>query len=322
MVSLTTIRTANINFADAHRHETGRVCVFAGATSGIGAGTLESLARMLRAPIFYIIGRSAERFTSQRSELQTLNPDSDIVFLEAQFYLLADVDAACEQIAEEQQAVDYLYMSPGLIPVNGPEYTAEGLETCFAISFYARMRLVHNLLPLLRQSSRPRVLSVLNAGHERALVDNDLGLEQNWSAFAVVDHSTTMTSLAFDHLARYNDRITFLHVSPGWVRTNNFARLEAPVSSGVAWATFLMFLRAVATMLALLFGISSEEAGERQAFHLTSDSYGPGAWRISHTSESATPKHVLEVYRDQDRPAKVWEHVLRVFEKALVEGSS
>lgn len=73
------------------------------------------------------------------------------------------------------------------------------------------MRLVSNLLPLLRKSSRPRVLSVLNGGKEKAMRDEDLGLEQHWSTISIINHTTTMTSLAFDHLAENDERITFLH---------------------------------------------------------------------------------------------------------------
>lgn len=40
--------------------------------------------------------------------------------------------------------------------------TEESLETCFAVLFYSRLRLILNLLPLLNKSSRPRVVSILN----------------------------------------------------------------------------------------------------------------------------------------------------------------
>jgi NADP-dependent 3-hydroxy acid dehydrogenase YdfG len=118
MVQLTTIRQCNADFAK-EKHE-GLVCVFAGATSGIGASTLKSLARILQAPTFYVLGRSIERFAILRAEIEKLNPSCKIVFFEVEFSLLSQVDAMCERITAMEQKVDYLYMSAGMFPLNGP----------------------------------------------------------------------------------------------------------------------------------------------------------------------------------------------------------
>ncbi|KAG2000847.1 hypothetical protein GB937_010766 [Aspergillus fischeri] len=322
MVETTAIRECNARFTS--EQHAGLVCVFAGATSGIGASTLERMALMLHAPTFYVLGRSAARFASQHAKLESLNPSCKVVFLEAKVSLLSNVDSVCKQITAAEQKVDCLYMSPGLIPLNGPQCrvdTKEGLETCFAISYYSRMRLVWNLLPLLRQSPQPRVLTVLNGGREKSMHDEDIGLEQHWSPLAVVNHSTTMTSLAFEHLAENDKQITFLHAFPGWVRTDIFARLTAPESSGVAWRVTLAAIRGLVAVVMLIFGMSAEDSGERQAFHLTSDRYSPGAWRISPKSDQISAPGVLEQYRERRWPEKVWEHTLRVFDKALAIGS-
>ncbi|MCJ1454548.1 hypothetical protein MMC28_004901 [Mycoblastus sanguinarius] len=319
MVKATTIRQCNARFAS--EHHAGLVCVFAGATSGIGAGTLERMALMLQAPTFYVLGRSAARFASQRAKLESLNSSCKVVFLEAEVSLLSDVDAACTQITAAEQKVDYLYMSAGLMPLNGPQYTKEGLETCFAISYYSRMRLTSNLLPLLRKSPQPRVLSVLAGGREKSMRDEDIGLEQHWSTRGVIDHTTTMTSLAFEYLAENDKQITFLHAFPGWVRTDIFARLTAPESSGVGWRVTLALIRGLVATIMLIFGMSVEDSGERQAFHLTSDRYGPGAWRIGYLSDQVSAPGVLEQYRERGWAEKVWEHTVRVFEKALAIGS-
>lgn len=95
----------------------GLVCVFAGATSGIGAATLEQLASALHSATFYIAGRSAARFTSQRETLQKVNPDVKIIFFEGDISLLVDVDSFSSLIRGSETKVDYLYMSPGLLPL-------------------------------------------------------------------------------------------------------------------------------------------------------------------------------------------------------------
>ncbi|RDL31189.1 Uncharacterized protein BP5553_09978 [Venustampulla echinocandica] len=317
MVKATAISQCNARFASEH-HE-GLVCVFAGATSGIGAGTLERMVTMLAKSTFYVVGRSAARFVSQRAKLESLNPSCKVVFLEAEFSLLSDVDAVCTKIIAAERKVDFLYMSPGLVPLNGPEYTKEGLEMCFAISYYSRMRLTWNLLPLLRQSPRPRVLTVLNGGREQPMRDEDLGLEipHHWATLAAINHTTTMTSLAFEHLAENDKRITFVHAFPGWVKTDIFSRMTAPESSGVTWKVVLALIQGLVAIVNLFIGISAADCGERQAFHLTSDIYSSGAWRVDQLSEQVITPGVLEQYRERGWREKVWEHTMRVFEKAL-----
>ena len=151
--------------------------------------------------------------------------------------------------------------------------------------------------------------------------DEDIGLEQHWAPRGVINHTTTMTSLAFEYLAENDKRIAFLHAFPGWVKTDIFARLTAPESSGVAWRVTLASIRSLVAVVMLIFGMSAEASGERQAFHLTSDTYGPGAWRIGSLSEQVSAPGVLEQYKERGWAEKVWEHTVHVFEKALAMNS-
>jgi len=325
---------SNERFVIENREESF-VCVFAGATGGIGASTLEKMATMLHAPTFHVIGRSAERFAIQQAKLETLNPTCKVVFLEAEVSLISDVDAACKQITAAEKKVDYLFMSPGMLPFNGAQCmwifsltislltaridTKEGVETSFALSYYSRLRLTENLLPLLRQSPRPRVLSVLNGGKEKVMLEDDLGLEQHWSSGNLMGHTATMTSLAFQYLAEgeSNKRIAFLHAASGLVNTDIYSRLTAPESSGIVWRMALPLLKGLLSVLWFCLAISPEESGERQAFNLTSDDFGPGALRIDQSNQLISTKGVLEEYIERGWQEKVWEHTVRAFEKAL-----
>lgn len=301
--------------------DVGLVCVFVGATSGIGASTLETMVRKLQKSTFYVLGRSVSRFADQLAKLESLNSSCKIVFMQAEVSLLSAVDAACKQISASEQKLDYLYMSPGLIPLNGSQYTKEGLESCFVVSYYARVRLVCNLLPLLRQSPRPRVLSVLNGGKEKAIHEQDIGLDERWSPISVINHTTTMTTLVFEHLAEENRRIAFLHSSPGLVKTDIFARLTPPESSGLLWRVTLASIRGFVAIVMLCVGMEVEESGERQAFHLTTDRYGPGMWRINSSSEPVSAPGVLERYREGSWSERIWEYTMSVFDTALAMGS-
>lgn len=62
MVKATVIREFNSHFTNTQPQNQEPVCVFAGATSGIGAATLTSITSILRNPTLYILGRSVSRF--------------------------------------------------------------------------------------------------------------------------------------------------------------------------------------------------------------------------------------------------------------------
>ena len=126
-----------------------------------------------------------------------------------------------------------------------------------------------------------------------------------------------MTSLAFEYLAATEPQITFLHSYPGWVRTDVFSHLAAGESSGMVWRVMLAVIRSVVGVLMCMMGMSVEESGERQAFLLTTQSFGTGAWRVGAECEVVAKEGVLAGYREGGWPEKVWDHTLRVFEKAL-----
>jgi len=122
MVSLTAIKKSNEAFAKSRAHHSqGLVVVLAGATSNLGAGSLQQLAAMLQGSTFYVLGRSAARFVSQRVELEKLNPSLKIEFIETDVTLITGIDAACERIAAAEKKVDYLFMSQGCIPLTVPQ---------------------------------------------------------------------------------------------------------------------------------------------------------------------------------------------------------
>jgi NAD(P)-dependent dehydrogenase (short-subunit alcohol dehydrogenase family) len=336
MVKFTTITKSNARFANNNSQNAGLVCVFAGATSGIGAGTIERMAVMVQSATFYVLGRSITRFASQRAKLESLNSNLKLVFLEAEISLISDIDAASKKIVDVESKVDYLYMSQGCFPINVPQCTSgfsryintltcfvdtkEGLDFCLAIQYYSRIRLTTNLLPLLRKSSRPRILSVLNGGNEKQMCDEDIGLEnlQNYSWSAAVNHIATMMTLSFEYLAENDKNITFLHGFPGLVRTEIFSRLTPAEDSGILGRFVFTIMKSLAWTMQWLLGMSVLDCGARQAFILTSDEYGPGeVWRVNEKSEAVTVTGVLERYREQGWREKVWNYTSGVIEKAL-----
>jgi hypothetical protein len=204
------------------------------------------------------------------------------------------------------------------------------------------MRLTINLLPLLNKSQAPRILSVLAGGKESQILTHDLGLERNYTIINVVNHTTTMQTLMFEHLAKTNPSVSFVHAYPGWVRTEILNNLFTP-EPGAWYGLLFALLRWTAAWGLTLLGISAAEAGERQAFHATSSRYpsrstiethpkqvgsaecsvpGNGVYRLSWKGEGVSDDDVLGPYRGEGLPGKVWDHTLEVFDRALSRGKS
>lgn len=162
MVTASTIIRSNAQFAT--QGHGGVVCVFAGATSGIGAQTLERMVTMFRSATFYVLGRSTARFESQKSRLDSLaNPGCKIIFVEADVSLLSDIDDASQRISAAEDKVDYLCMSMGGIPLNGAE-CAFGIT----LSLTSPILLTLCLYPLLRYQGGPRSLFCHLVLHQNA----------------------------------------------------------------------------------------------------------------------------------------------------------
>ena len=75
------------------------------------------------------------------------------------------------------------------------------------------------LQPLLSVAPYPHIVSVLAGGQENKIYEDDLDLKHNYGPIVCAFQGTTMMSLAFEHLAKENPNVAFLHVYPGYVNT-------------------------------------------------------------------------------------------------------
>lgn len=107
------------NAAYAQQQHSGLVCVFAGATSGIGRATLERLAAMLHSSTFYILGRNKHGHATWLAQLRAISSGNKFVYIEARVSSISDIDTACKQIISAERKIDILCMSPGGMPFAG-----------------------------------------------------------------------------------------------------------------------------------------------------------------------------------------------------------
>ncbi|KAI4139761.1 MAG: hypothetical protein LQ341_004093 [Variospora aurantia] len=342
MVAISLVRSSNESLRNLPRHLSSPTAVFIGATQGIGLATLRQLAIHTVTPTCYIVGRSEARVQEIIGELKQLNARGTYVFVKGEVALLESVDECCGNIKGmlgEGKGLDLLYMSQGYLSFGGRNETKEGIDTLMALRYYSRLRFVYNLLPILSLAPNPHVVSVMAGGKENTINEDDLDLKHNYGVLACAHHGTTMGSLAFEHLARQNPAVAFVHIYPGYVKTNIF-------QSGFSWPVASLY-RYFIQPLIYFFEIPFADVGDRQLFHATSARYPPlsasskpeaqgaplpqavpvaegidgkkgsGAYLATKDSDVAPSGtgELMTDYRQRGVPEKVWKHTVERFEK-------
>jgi NAD(P)-dependent dehydrogenase (short-subunit alcohol dehydrogenase family) len=332
MVALQAIRQSNARIAEL---PAGLVALFLGATSGIGQSALIQFAQYAVQPRIYIAARRASAITELLQELRSKNPKGSYTIIEKDVSLIRETNDVVEFVKARETKLDLLFESVGFIAFSGRQETVEGLEPSMTTRYYSRLRAAQGLLPLLNAAASPRVVSVLAGGREGKMKEDDLDLRKpgNYSIINASYHAATMLTLSYEHLARENPRISFVHSFPGFVMTPLFTRGFSRVTS--------LLISCIIQPLALLFAISLDEAGARALYYSTSDRYsvndgtvplangvqkssksGGGIFLGNEKNESVDNEKILADFRARGVDEQVWKHTMEIFSACAAKAQS
>ena len=327
MVSYKEVRASNALLNDA---TTPRISVFVGGTSGIGKFTIKALVSAGASVKIYLIGRKTSEADMRTyiKELNAINPQAEIIWVEGEVSLLADTKRLCEYVKSKESRVDLLFLSAGYAPFGGRNETAEGLEITQSLEYYSRMLFIHHLLPLLRQGEASKVISVLGGGLEKAeilLDDMDLKDPKHFNAFRASFQYVTMGTMTMEKFANENPDVTFIHSWPGLVSTGNLRRSTGP-NSILSWVFWL-----VADPILFIFGFSPEECGQRYLFLSSSAAFGSrgvpwtgkpgvntkgeraaGLFLVNNKCDCTPNANVIPLLREEAQ-GRIWDHTQEVF---------
>ncbi|KAF7305308.1 hypothetical protein HMN09_00782400 [Mycena chlorophos] len=247
MPSLAAVKAANAKYAPP----TPPVAVFFGGTSGIGRGTAQAFARYTSGNAhIVIVGRNkaaADELLAAlpKHEGQTLAHE----FIACDTSLMKNVDAVTRQLVEKLPKINFLCISSGNMTLLGRKDTEEGIDYRMAVQYYSRWKIIHDLVPLLRAAAGggevATVLNVLDPARGIAIADTeDFGLKKpgNFTPLKALQVLPTYTSLTMEEFGLRNPNVSFIHIAPGFVNTNNFnsnhwsMRLAAPIIRPAIWA--------------------------------------------------------------------------------------
>ncbi|PSN69804.1 hypothetical protein BS50DRAFT_488949 [Corynespora cassiicola Philippines] len=320
----------------------GLVAVFVGGTSGIGLYTAREFVRTANAPHIYLVGRNQNEASRIISEFRDINSSSRVDFIKASdASLLRNVDQVCKEIKEKEQKVNLLFMTVGYATFKGREETEEGLDKKFSLHYYARMRFIQNLAPLLaaagegadKNANLSRVVSVLDPKLARNTAPNfaDLDLKNNFTLTNCATHASAMNNFAIEHFAKAYPHTSFIHAYPSGVESG----AARDMGGSIGRAAYKVLTKLMAPLM-----VSPQESGERHLFASTASRYAPkarasevkdaaqspdgeiggGAYQLNWNGEAFGNTQKLTEMRKDGAEQKIWSHTEEVFKKICDEG--
>jgi len=141
------------------------------------------------------------------------------------------------------------------------------------------------------EGQEARVMTVLAAGHGKPLEAEDLGLKKNYTLVASARQPPTYNDLIVEEYAIRHPKMSFIHITPGWVSTN--------IGRDMHWS-----LKPVLSAISV-FSKSINDCGEYMLSALVSPQYKHGAF---HLTDHGEPVPATETYVSDDAREKLVRH--------------
>jgi NAD(P)-dependent dehydrogenase (short-subunit alcohol dehydrogenase family) len=279
----------------------GKTAVVTGSTGGLGYETVLALAKA--GADIILTGRDDRKGQSALDKISREVIGARIRYEHLDLASLASI-ADFAQRMQVRQSLDLLINNAGVMALPRRQTTADGLEMQFGTNYLGHFALTARLMPLLRRSSGPRVVSVSSLAHRTGSIDfGDLQgtrLYSPWKAYGQSKLACLMFAL---ELQRRSDsagwNLTSDAAHPGFSRTNLFA-------SGPGG------LLSVATDFAApFFGHSAADGARPILFAATSPQakpggyYGPGGF--GELRGAPAPALIMPRARDAATAARLWD---------------
>lgn len=235
----------------------GKTAVITGGTNGIGAATARELRR--RGAHVVIIGRSQDKSDAMVRESAAQPGPGSLEAIVSDFSLMARVETAVDELAQRIESIDLLVNAVGIF-LTRPDYTGEGLEKDFAVSYLSRFVFLEAAMKhgLLTPSTRMVNISATAPkmpGRARMEFE-DLEVVAARTGFA--SHSQAQTAndlLTIQTGRRYG--IAALGYGPGNVETGILR--ELPLATRVMFFPFTRNKRSPEQVAAQLVGLLGDD---------------------------------------------------------------
>lgn len=196
-----------------------RTYLITGSTDGIGKQTALEIA--MKGGRVLIHGRNEDRLKAAAQEITSKSGNKNISTCRADLSDMCDVARFADQILQSEKKLDVLINNAGVF-MNDYKLTVDGFETTIAVNHFAPFLLTNRLLPLLKQSSDARVITLSSVAHLRGkMYFDNIHLTGNFSGYRAYAQSKLANVLfAYEFSKRYSkDGVKSNAVHPGVITT-------------------------------------------------------------------------------------------------------
>ena len=279
----------------------GKMAVVTGATGGLGYETALALAKAGAEVI--LTGRDDRKGQSAIEKISREVIGAKISYEHLDLASLGSIADSAQRMGV-RQSLDLLINNAGVMALPRRQTTADGFEMQFGTNYLGHFALTARLMPLLRRSSRPRVVSVSSLAHRTGFIDfGDLQGTRAYSPWKAYGQSKLACLIFALELQRRSDaggwNLTSNAAHPGFSRTNLFA-------SGPGG-----LLSVVTDFAAPLFGHSAADGAKPILFAATSPQAKPGAYYgpggIGELRGAPASALMMPQARDAATAARLWD---------------
>lgn len=218
-----------------------KTILITGSTDGIGLETALELSRQGHEVILH--GRSENKVQLTRTTIQRAVPNAVLQTAYADLSDLAAVARMAQGLAIRLPKLDVLLNNAGVY-MTSRALSQDGFEMTLAVNHIAHFLLTARLLPLLKNSSDPRVLTVSSIAHLNGQIDFDnMNAERHFDAYSAYAASKLANTLFANELARREPWLTSNSLHPGVIDTKllrtGFSAMGDTVESGARTSVYL-----------------------------------------------------------------------------------
>ena len=276
-----------------------KTVVVTGATSGIGYAVALEVARRNLQVIG--IGRNRERCLRAREAILETSGNGRVRYEYADLSVMEEIRDLGRRLRGSVREIDVLVNNAGTFTMKR-SITADGHELQFAVNYLAAFLLTHELLPLLRMSSDPRVITLSSGSHYPGKIRwNDPMLTKRYNGLAAYEQSKLADAMFAAELhSRFRiespgrgagSPVSSFSVDPGLVGTEMGFK-GAGTLAGIVWK--IRLLRAI-----------SPEQGADTIVYLAAD---PEVTRYSGTYwKERRRREPSSVVTDREARNRLWE---------------